>query len=751
MTKMDKFAELRKKAQSLLDKTSSSSLATQGFDFFTLLHELDTYRIELELQNDELQRTNSELQTIQKQLEDEIATHYQHYDIAPVGYVSLGSTGKILELNQTLASMLGKSKKASLHHKLSDFIEPEDQDIFYRFQQKIKQNQKLVTCQLRMICNNGETRWMKLDCSQLQSYGQRPFFIAISDISHLKVMEADLLLASKVFDKSNEAIMVTDANFTIIKINNAFTKITGFTEKDVIGQHSRILHSSKHDAAFYQQILSELDKSGQWQGETWNKRKNGEIYPAWLSITTVKDNNEQVIQYISLSSDITLRKSNEAHMHFMAYYDALTLLPNRVLLQDRLKQALASSIRNHHHGALFVLDMDHFKVINDSLGHLIGDKLLQEVAKRLTSCVRKQDTVCRMGGDEFLVLLTDLNDDEDIAKMHAVDVAEKITSILSEPILIDNEKLQISVSIGIVMYPDDNKDVTNLIKFADNAMYKVKRTGRNDYLFFNSDMQQEAEHRLTMQDELSTALERQQFEIYYQPQVDIVDNNAVGAEALIRWHHPERGLLLPEDFLPAAQETGQILQISLWVIEDVCRQIAAWNKLKKPPLQYVAINIDSRQFLQKNFVANIENIINENNINPQQLELELTEDILIYDLNETNHKLMDLKAKSLGIRLAIDDFGTGYSSLQYLKHLPIDMIKIDQSFVKDIGIHKHDEAIVLTVIALAKALGIKVLAEGVESQQQLDYLTQHDCDMFQGYLYSEALPADAFIQKICHD
>ena len=747
----DKFAELRKEAESILKKTSTSSLTTQNVDFFTLLHELDTYRIELELQNDELQHTNSELQIVHKQLEDEISTHYQHYDIAPIGYLSLDPTGKIIELNQTLAIMLGTHKKEFLRHQFTDFLEPEEQDIFYRFQQKITQSQKLVTCQLRMIGKNGETRWMKLDCIQLQSYQQQPVYIAVNDITHLKVIESDLLLASKVFDESNEAIMVTDANLTIIKINDAFTKITGFTEKDVIGQHSRILHSDKHDSSFFQQVWSELNKNGQWQGETWSKRKNGEVYPEWLSITNVKDSEDRVTHYISISSDITLRKSNEAHMHFMAYYDALTHLPNRVLLQDRLKQALASSIRNHHHGALFILDIDHFKVINDSLGHLIGDKLLQDVAKRLASCVRQQDTVCRMGGDEFLVLLTGLSDDKDIAKIHAVDVAEKITKIISEPILIGDKKLQISVSIGMVMYPDDSKDVTNLIKLADNAMYKVKKSGRNNYLFFSLDMQQEADERLTMQDELRIALECQQFELYYQPQVDIIGNKAVGAEALLRWHHPERGLLLPRDFLSVAQETGQILQISLWVMEEVCRQIAAWNKLKKPTLPRVAINIDSSQFLQKNFVASIENIIHENNINPQQLELELTESILIYDLNETNHKLMDLKAKCVGIRLAIDDFGTGYSSLQYLKRLPIDMIKIDQSFVKDIGIDKNDEAIVLAVISLAKALGIKVLAEGVESQQQLHYLTQHDCDMYQGYLYSEALPADAFIQKISHD
>ncbi len=394
----DKFADLRKQAESVLKKIPSPTVNRQDIDFYKILHELDTYRIELELQNEALQAANKDLHIVQTQLEDEVAVHFRHYDIAPVGYVTLNHQCIIVELNETLASLLGLSKQDLLNHPFSDFIYKADQDIFYFCRQALINTQKPQSCELRLANHNIEPFWIKLDCVPEQHDQETHMHIAISDIAHLKVMEKDLLLAASVFDECAEAIMITDADINIIKVNKAFTAITGYTEKEVIGQSPKILDSGKHDAIFYQTMWAEINKRQQWQGEIWNRRKDGEVYPEWISITAVQNKEQQITHYIGLFTDITQRKSDEAYMRFMAYYDPLTNLPNRALLQSRLKQALSLAQRNHHHGAVFILDIDHFKVVNDSLGHLVGDELLQEVAKRLSACVREEDTVSRLGG-----------------------------------------------------------------------------------------------------------------------------------------------------------------------------------------------------------------------------------------------------------------------------------------------------------------------------------------------------------------
>jgi len=432
----------------------------------------------------------------------------------------------------------------------------------------------------------------------------------------------------------------------------------------------------------------------------------------------------------------------------MAYYDALTQLPNRTLLDDRLKQALALSHRNNTHGALLMLDLDRFKMINDSLGHLVGDKVLQETAKRLIACVREQDTAARLGGDEFVVLLPGLSRDKRNASIQAGNVAQKIIKELGELITIDEHKLQVGVSIGIAMYPSDTNQLENLIQLADNAMYKVKGSGRNHYHYYTASMQEEANTRLSMQNDLHQAIEKQEFELFYQPQINIETNRICGAEALIRWNHPEKGLVLPLDFISVAEDTGLIIPIGTWVIEQACQALSTWNEFTNTPIEYLAVNVNvsSRQFQQKNFVSEMERILAKSSINLRQLELELTESVLIHDISETLEKLNTLKG--IGVLLAIDDFGTGYSSLQYLKRLLIDVLKIDQSFIRDMNIDPTDEAIVRTVITLAKNLKMRVLAQGVENQQQLDFLKQNGCHNYQGYHCSKPVNASDFIQLL---
>jgi diguanylate cyclase (GGDEF)-like protein/PAS domain S-box-containing protein len=746
MNSGDKFAQLRNRAEDILKMTSNSTVFDNNIDLFRLLHELDTYRIELELQNEDLQTTNTELNTLQDKLKQEISVHFRHFDIAPIGYVTLNESHNIVEINQTLCAELKLDKDAFYGRPFNDFIFSEDQDEFYFSCKKLADSKTQQTCELRLYSVDTSPLWVKLNCSPEMSDSGLRVHIAISDISDLKDMEKRLKLDASVLNECAEMIVVTDAKGRITRVNKAFTKVTGYTEEEVLGKNPNILHTEKMDKSLNDSKWDAIHKHHSWQGEIWNKRKNGEIYPEWVSLTAVKNTGDTITHYISVSSDITQRKKDADHIHFMAYYDTLTGLPNRILLQDRLKQALAQSNRNHQHGAVFILDIDHFKVVNDSLGHLVGDELLKIIAKRLIACIREEDTISRMGGDEFVVLLADLGEDKRNAISHATNVADKIIQKISEPMTINDNNLQITVSIGIAMFPDDTDNITELVKLADNAMYKVKKLGRNNYKFVTPSLQKEADKRLNVQHGLREALKESQFRLYYQPQVNFKTHAISGVEALIRWEKPHNGLVYPDDFIKISEETGLIIPIGTWVLEEACRTIGAWNKLPYPPSPYLSVNMSVRQFQQKNFISEISRVMLKNGVQPQQLELELTESVLIHDLEDSKRKLFELK--EMGVRLAIDDFGTGYSSLQYLKNLPIDVLKIDQFFINDLTMGGNDEAIVQTIITLAKNLNLWVIAEGVVSKKQHDYLKSIGCDSYQGYYYSKPVPGDELLGLI---
>ncbi|MES2012543.1 MAG: EAL domain-containing protein [Pseudomonadota bacterium] len=545
--------------------------------------------------------------------------------------------------------------------------------------------------------------------------------------------------AAKVFEHSKEGILVTDAHNNIISVNQSFTEITGYHPHEVIGKTPKILASGRHDEEFYKKMWDTLSQNGSWQGEVWNRRKSGEIYPEALTLISVKDDHGAQINYIAIFSDISERKLAEDRIQQLAHYDVLTGLPNRVLFNDRLVQSLIQAQRNKTPVALLFLDLDRFKQINDTLGHDAGDQLLQMVAVRLMECVREQDTVSRQGGDEFIAVLpgTDLEGAEL--------VAEKMLELIVQPYAIAGHDLRISTSIGIAMYPDQALDADTLIKYADVAMYQAKESGRNKYLRFDPSMNSHSYERLTLENNLRVALERNQFQLYYQPQINLADGRIIGCEALIRWHHPEYGMVPPARFIPLAEETGLIGAISDWVLQEAIRQSHEWREAGLPEL-IMAVNLSALQFREGSLQDQVRRLLAEYALPASLLDLELTEGILMQGVERTLTTLHELTA--LGVKISIDDFGTGYSSLSYLKRFPIHKLKIDQSFVRDVTVDSNDASMVRTIIVMAHSLKLEVIAEGVETEEQANFLREAGCERAQGYLFGRPMPADAFAEML---
>jgi len=556
-----------------------------------------------------------------------------------------------------------------------------------------------------------------------------------------KRAEQELHIAATAFD-TQEGIVITDRNNRIIRVNRAFTRLTGYSDTEAIGQTPAMLKSGRQDAAFYRSLWETLIRDKYWQGEIWNRRKDGEIYLEWLTITAVIDENEEVTHYVGVFSDITRHREADEKIYRLAFYDPLTLLPNRRLLRDRLQQALGFSARHKSHGAILFIDLDNFKILNDTRGHDVGDLLLVEVAKCLQNCVRSDDTVVRQGGDEFVVLLEDLNEDVQQAAAAARDVGEKILAAINQPFVLQGVEYHSSSSIGISLFCGDGVGLDDLLKYADTAMYQAKTSGRNTLRFFDPAMQTELELRAVMEADLRQALSHQQFELYYQVQVN--EHGVMGAEVLLRWQHPRRGLVSPMEFIPLAEETGLIVPIGEWVLQMACTQLKAWQADPLAHQLHLAVNVSARQFRQPDFVTKVLGVLKKVGVDPLKLglELELTESLMLYDITDSIEKMQALR--DVGIRFSLDDFGTGQSSLSYLKRLPLDQIKIDQSFVRGVATDAHDSAIVQTIIGMANNLGLKVIAEGVETEKQRDFLERNGCYAHQGYLFGKPVPIDEF-------
>jgi diguanylate cyclase (GGDEF)-like protein/PAS domain S-box-containing protein len=561
-----------------------------------------------------------------------------------------------------------------------------------------------------------------------------------TDITERKQAEDIHRIAATAFE-SQESMMVTDADGVILRVNQAFIDTTGYTAEEAVGQKPSMLKSGLHDADFYHAMWEAIQQTGAWQGEIWDRRKNGEIYPKWLSISAVKGEDGVVTHHVGSHIDITERKAAEEKIAQLAFYDPLTLLPNRRLLHDRLQHALASSNRSGRGGALLFIDLDNFKRLNDTLGHDVGDLLLQQVARRLESCVREGDTVARIGGDEFVVILEVLSQDARDAAAQTEAIGKKIHVALNQRYQLDSHEYHCTASIGAVLFNDHQLLLKELMKQADIAMYQAKKAGRNTLRFFDPQMQSFINSQAALESELGKALEKQQFQLYYQIQVDSLDR-PLGAETLIRWIHPERGFVSPAEFIPLAEESEMILSIGQWVLDTACAQLKEWQHNELTRDLIMAVNVSARQFHQADFVAQVLATVQRHAVDPRLLKLELTEGMLVANIEDIIATMNTLK--KAGIQFSLDDFGTGYSSLQYLKRLPLDQLKIDQSFVRDIVAGGGDNAIVQTIIAMAKSMKLDVIAEGVETEEQRLFLSFCGCHHYQGYLFSKPVPIAQF-------
>ncbi|MDP2833214.1 MAG: EAL domain-containing protein [Pseudomonadota bacterium] len=706
-----------------------------------LLHELQVHQIELEMQNEDLRRA-------QFALEESRDRYVDLYDFAPVGYLTLTDTGLIAEANLTGAALLGVDRVKLLHRHFSRFVTPEASDYWHlQFMRVLLRDDRQI-CELAMRRADGSRFHAHLDCLCRAAGDQLPRVrIALTDISARRHADEELRIAAIAFE-SQEGIMVSDSHGVIVRVNPAFTRLTGYSAFEAIGQTPALLRSGRHDKPFYDRMWQALRENGYWQGEMWNKRKNGKVYAEWLTISAVKTPEGETTHYVGTFSEITQNKEAQAEIHRLAYYDALTHLPNRRLLLDRLGQALASSSRSGCHGAVLFIDLDNFKTLNDTRGHAVGDLLLGEVAQRLQSGVREGDTISRLGdtisrlgGDEYVVVLEDLSLEAVEAAAQARAVGEKVRAALARPYDLDGREFHCTASVGITLFRGHEATLDALLKQADLALYQAKGAGRNCLCFFDPAMQSTLDEYSALEADLRLAVQRGQLQLYYQPQLDSA-RRVIGAEALLRWRHPQRGPIAPDVFIPLAEESGLILPIGRWVLETACAQIKAWSAHAATHDLRLAVNVSARQFRHADFVAEVKEVLAASGADPSRLKIELTESLVIDNVAETIARMRALKA--LGIGFSMDDFGTGFSSLSYLKRLPLEQLKIDRSFVNDLATDPNDAAIVQTIITMGHTLGLDVIAEGVETEAQLARLDQYGCTAYQGFLFSRPLPIAEF-------
>ena len=548
----------------------------------------------------------------------------------------------------------------------------------------------------------------------------------------------ELKLSAQVFESASEGAMISDADNRIMAVNPAFTRITGYPEADVVGKTPALLASGRHSSAFFERMWQTLQEQGRWQGEVWNRRRSGEIYPQWLSISLVRDEAGAVRNHVAMLTDMTERKEAEDQLRYLSDFDPLTDLPNRRLLRDRTIQAIARARRRHEQAALLIIDLDRFKNINDSLGHGSGDTVLKIIASRLSEQARDSDTISRLGGDEFVILLPDLGEQADLSGL-----ASRYLQLIAEPLQVEDHTMVTTASIGLALYPGDGEDFDTLFKNADTALYHAKGQGRNNFQFFTEAMNQQVSERLLMETRLRDALGRDELELYYQPQYDVSSNCLTGCEALLRWNSSQ-GLVMPDRFIPLAEETGLIIPIGAWVLQQACNQAREWDRIHGKPLS-MAVNVSAVQF-RPELVDEVKAALSESGFPADQLVLEVTESVLMSDVEGSVSLLHQLR--ELGVRIALDDFGTGYASLAYLKRFALDKLKIDRTFIMGIPDDEDDVAITSSIIDIARHLRLKTVAEGVETEEHCEFLRRAGCHIAQGYFYARPLPASEFELKL---
>ena len=669
--------------------------------------------------------------------EDKLARQQQMLDQIHDSVIAMDLSGYITGWNKGAEQQFGYTAEEAIGKNILFLYADEDEDALFHEAFLEHGGREMVVKRRK---KSGEIFWASLSLSLSRDAQGNPTAILgyLVDITERLKAEAELRLQAAIFEYSNESIIVTDVSKRILSVNRSFTKITGYEAHETIGQLPSMLESGLHDQFFYDEMNASIADNGLWIGELWNRRKNGENFPAWMSTSAVRNQEGVITHYFSVFTDLTERKNAEQQIYRLAYHDVLTGLPNRSRLHTLLRQALLEAQRHKTHGAIMFIDLNRFKQINDSLGHAHGDILLKEVAKRLTASLRSADIISRIGGDEFVAALVNITKHEDAAV-----VAQKILDSLSMPIMVEGHELQISASIGISVYPDDGNDAETLIKNADIAMYRAKQGEAHDgYLFFSPDMNQRALERLKLENSLRRALERDELVLHYQPQQCLQSGKIVGAEVLLRWNRPGTGMVSPGDFIPLAEETGLIVPIGQWILETVCARNKEWQRAGLPIVK-LAVNISAKQF-RPTLPRLVAEILARHELDARFLELEITESMIMQNVEGVIAMMDDFQ--QLGTSLSLDDFGTGYSSLSYLKRFPIDKLKIDQSFVRGVTKDADDEAITKAIISLSRNLGLRVIAEGVETEEQLAFLRSAGCEEIQGYYYSRPLPEEDFVK-----
>jgi len=617
-------------------------------------------------------------------------------------------------------------------------VHPEDREHVRKLKHQSIESRQEFVLEYRMQSHDGSVRWIHESGHPTEEESGLGRFVGmVQDVTERHLSEERLRQAATVFESAREGVVITDAGCAILAVNQAFVDITGFDETRVLGQNPRILGSDRHGPEFFQGMWASLNQSGQWLGELWNRRSDGELYPCWLTISRVLDADKRPTHYVGLLTDISHIRRSEEQLARLAHYDALTQLPNRLLLQSRLEHSLDHARREHHHVAVLIINLDRIKTVNDSLGHQAGDRLLQETATRLRLRARESDTLGRLGGDEFLLIVENINSTEVIAQM-----AQALLQSLAAPFeLGDEHRVYLSASLGIGIFPENGQTASELLRDADAALHQAKAQGGNQFCFYTPSMNADARARLEMDGALRKAIEHNELVLHFQPQVDLRSNEIVGAEALIRWRHADGHMVMPTQFIPLAESTGLIVPIGQWVINEACRQLKRWIERGWTKAQ-VAVNVSARQFRSADLTLTVSGALSLYQLPPGHLELELTESMLMDDPERTICIMHELK--ELGVQLSLDDFGTGYSSFSYLSRFPIDTLKIDQSFVRHVATERESALIAASILDLAKRMQLKVIAEGVETPAQRDYLRESGCDEMQGYLFSKPLPVHEF-------